>query len=251
MLADQRRQLIRREIADRGSVVAADLAARLGVSEDTIRRDLRELARSGACARVYGGALAPAPAAGPIGARVASDVAAKLRLARAAVPLLAPGSTVFIDAGSTNLAIAHAIPQEAELTVATNAVDVAAALAGHAGVELIVLGGRFARDLGACLGAEALRQIGQIAADIFVLGSCGVDAGRGATAFDPAEAEVKRAMAAARRAVLVAATTAKLGTAAPFRVAAPEAIRHLVVEADAPADRLDQFAHLGAAIHRA
>ncbi len=251
MLADQRHQLIRDEIAAKGSVVAGALAARFGVSEDTIRRDLRDLARGGDCRRVYGGAVAPAPCVGALDLRAGHASAAKSRLAQAAVALLVPRQTVFIDSGSTNIAIARAIPPDAELTVATNAVDVAAALSGHPRVDLIVLGGAFDRDSGACTGGATLQAIAQISADLFFLGSCGVDARRGVTAFGAAEAEVKRAMAAASAGVAVAATTDKLGTAAPFRVAAPEAIRHLVVESDAPADLLAGFARLGAAIHRA
>src|SRR6478735_3241123 len=131
MLTDERHDVIRALLLSDGRVVANELAVRFGVSEDTVRRDLRELAKAGYCRRVHGGALAPSPVALPIAARVEKDADAKTRLAAEAAKLLQPRHTVFIDAGSTNYAIARAIPRSMELTVVTNAPAIAAALADH------------------------------------------------------------------------------------------------------------------------
>ena len=251
MLTEERHRVIRDRLAARGRVLAGELAAQFGVSEDTVRRDLRELAKSGACRRVYGGALAPAPDPGPVSLRQTSAAEAKAALGRAAARLLAAGQTVFIDAGTTNVAIARAVPHELALTVATNSIAVADALAARPRVRLIVLGGVFDRDKGACLGGDTLAGIGRLHADLFFLGACGVDARLGVTAFDPAEAEVKRAMAENSRSLAVAATTDKLGTEAPFRVAGPGEIAHLIVEREAPAAVVADFECRGAAAHRA
>ena len=249
MLTEERHQVIRGRLADEGKVLAGELAAQFGVSEDTVRRDLRELAKAGACRRVYGGALAPAPDPGPAGLRQTVAAEAKVALARAAVRLIAPGQTVFIDAGTTNTAIAAALPVELELTVATNSVAVAAALAARPRLRLIVLGGVFDREKGACLGGDTLAAIRRLHADVFFLGACGIDARLGVTAFDPAEAEVKRAMAENSRSLAVAATSDKLATEAPFRVAGPGEIAHLVLERDAPAAVAADFEMRGAAVH--
>lgn len=252
MLTDERHQIIRDRLAVEGRVLASELASRFGVSEDTVRRDLRELAKAGQCRRVYGGAVAAAPfAAAPVGLRASHAVEEKTRLARAAVALLSRGQTLFIDSGSTNAAIARAIPRDLDLTVATNSLEVATALSEHTLIELIVLGGRFDRHLGACVGADTLAAVAQLGADLFVLGSCGLDASRGVTAFDPAEAEVKRAMAKNSTGIVIAVTNDKLATAAPYRVARPEAIRHLVVEKTAPSAVLADFERQGAEIHLA
>ncbi|TIX13374.1 MAG: DeoR/GlpR transcriptional regulator, partial [Mesorhizobium sp.] len=80
------------------------------------------------------------------------------------------------------------------------------------------------------VGADTLAAVSQLGADLCFLGSCGLDAARGVTAFDSAEAEVKRAMARNSAGLVIAVTNDKLATAAPYRVAKPEAIRHLVVE---------------------
>jgi DeoR/GlpR family transcriptional regulator of sugar metabolism len=248
---DERHSLIRSQLAAGGRVLAAELAAQFGVSEATVRRDLRELAKAGLCRKVYGGAVAPAPFGGTIGERTKVAPRSKASLASATVRLLRPGQTVFIDAGTTNTAIARAIPADLELTVATNAPSVAAALVEHRCVQLIVLGGVYDRETGACLGAATLQAIHQIRADLFILGACGVDAVIGTTAFDPGEADVKRAMAGSSTALVVPATTDKLATAASFRITGPEAIAHLVVEAGAPGDILTAFEQQGSAIHRA
>ncbi|TIX34811.1 MAG: DeoR/GlpR transcriptional regulator, partial [Mesorhizobium sp.] len=180
MLTDQRHQIIRDRLAVEGRVLAGELASHFGVSEDTVRRDLRELAKAGECRRVYGGAVASAPlAAATVGQRGGHAVEEKMRLASAAVRLLSAGQSLFIDGGTTNAAIARAIPRELDLTVATNSLGVASALSDHPQVELIVLGGRFVRELGTCVGAETLAAIAQLGADLCFLGSCGLDAARG------------------------------------------------------------------------
>jgi DeoR/GlpR family transcriptional regulator of sugar metabolism len=238
MLTEQRHQIIRDALAAEGRVLAGELADRFGVSEDTIRRDLRELAKSGQLRRVYGGAVAPAPfAAATIGQRGRHAVEEKMRLAQVAVGVLSSGQTLFIDGGTTNQAIARAVPRDIALTVATN--------------SLGVLGGRYARDLGTCVGGDTLAAVAQLSADLFFLGSCGVDASRGVTAFDSAEAEVKRAMARNSAGIVIAATADKLATAAPYRVATADAIRHLVVERTSPAAVLADFERQGTEIHLA
>ena len=251
MLAEQRFEFIRAELAAKGRILAGDLAARFSVSEDTARRDLRELAKVGDCRRVYGGAVAIAPNAGPL--RLRNDLLRdeKARLASTAVKLIHSGQSLFIDSGSTNIAIANAIPHSMELTVATNSLGVAVALAEHSLVRLIMLGGTYDRDLGTCVGQETLRTISQLHAELLFLGSCGVDAVHGATAFDSAEADVKRAMVKNSSAIIVVATADKLSTAAPFRVASPDAIRHLVVDGKVKTSTLAQFKKHGTQVHRA
>lgn len=247
MLAEERLDLIKRDLAAEGRVMAADLAARFGVSEDTVRRDLRELAKVGICRKVYGGALAPRT--GPINVRTQLAPEAKARLALTAVRLVSVNQTLFIDAGTTNIAIARALPRDMELTVATNAPSIAEALADHASVRVIMLGGLLDRPTGACLGGATLQATGEIYADLFFLGSCGVDTALGTTAFDPGEAEVKRAMAKHSTSLVVAATTDKLATVAPFRVTGPDAITHLIVEAGASPSIFASFAAQGSQVH--
>ena len=111
-LPSDRHQYIRQRLQQEGRVLAAELAQTLGVSEDSIRRDLRELAATGICQRVYGGAIAMTPNTGSFIERSHENVARKARLAAAAVRLLKPGQFVFLDAGTTNLEIARALQDQ-------------------------------------------------------------------------------------------------------------------------------------------
>ncbi len=244
MLTQERQNRIRQYLSEQGRVLATDLVAEFNVSEDTVRRDLRELARAGHCRRVYGGALAPAPDGGSIAARVETQSSAKQRLGRAAAALLHPGQTVFIDAGSTNLEVARALPRDMALTIVTNAPGVALALSDHPLCTIVLLGGLYDRGKGACLGAATLREVRQVYADLFVLGTCGLDAGMGVTALDPGEAEIKRAMIEQSGQLLIAATSDKLGTVAPFRIAEARQVTHLVVEPGIREDIVAAFAAL-------
>src|SRR5450830_1822180 len=144
LLPQERHDFILQRLNGDGKVLAAQLAHDLNVTEDTIRRDLRDLAAAGLCQKVYGGAvrlpLPPAPNDGTLGQRCDHRAAAKSRLAQAAATLIAPGSLVFIDAGSTNLGIAAALP-DVPLTVVTNAPAIAAVLVDRPQLELIVIGG--------------------------------------------------------------------------------------------------------------
>src|SRR5471030_3483486 len=111
LLPEERHRAIRDRLAAEGRVLAIDLAQELRTSEDTIRRDLRELAALGVCRRVYGGALPVSPASGPIATRENEFPESKAALAREAVKLVSAGQFIFLDAGTTNLAIARALPQ--------------------------------------------------------------------------------------------------------------------------------------------
>lgn len=250
-LPDERQQIIRERLARHGRVLAGDLAREFGASEDTIRRDLREMAAAGQCRRVYGGALPLSPASGPLAERLAEAPERKAALGRAAAALARPGQALFFDAGSTNAAIARALPAGLEVTVATNAPDIAADLVGRPGIELIVVGGRVDPRSGAALGARALREMRAIRVDLAFLGACAVDAEAGVAAFGAEEAEFKRLVAERAQAIVVAATTDKLATSAPFAVAPIERLAHLVVEADAPERALAPLRRAGVCIHRA
>ncbi len=250
MLTQERLDAIRNQLLRDGKVISSDLAVEFGTSEDTIRRDLRDLARSGFCRRVYGGALIETPTPAPIAARLHADAAAKHSLAIAAAALVTSGQTLFIDAGSTNTAIAAALSRQMDLTILTNAPAVAMALSDHPRARVVLLGGVLDLNIGAALGGTTtLEAIRRINADLFFLGSCGVDAAHGISAFDPAEAEVKRAMVDQSSQVVVAATLDKLGTAAPFKVAETAAITHLVLPTEADPAQVARFRAHGVEVH--
>ncbi|WP_026620177.1 DeoR/GlpR family transcriptional regulator of sugar metabolism [Ensifer sp. WSM1721] len=248
LLLRERKSLIRERLKSEGRVLAADLARELGVSEDTIRRDLREMAAAGLCERVYGGALPLAPDAGPLNERATLAPERKAALAQASLRFLRPGMTVFLDAGSANLAIARAIAPDFSATIATNTPLIAAALMEKPEIDVILIGGALNRAVGAAVGARAQRDAELLRPDLCVLGTCGADAEAGLTAFHFEDAEFKRLIASRSPAVLAAITSDKLGTAAPHAVIGIDSGLTLVLEADAPRAQVAAFTARGASI---
>jgi DeoR/GlpR family transcriptional regulator of sugar metabolism len=246
-----RRDLIARRLAKGQSVVAATLAAEFNVSEDAIRRDLRSLADDGQCRRVYGGALPVSPHATPIAARIEEGRERKEALARKASDLIQPGELIFLDNSSTNLAVTGFLPRDCGLSVATNSIDIAAALHRRQDLQLIMIGGAVNAFVGGCVDADAVLSITKMNIDRCFLGACSVSATSGVSAFVLADATFKRALLASSRQSLVLATTEKFDVSAPYRVAAIGKIDCLVVEHDAPADKLEALTQTGASILKA
>ncbi|MDO9416643.1 DeoR/GlpR family DNA-binding transcription regulator [Pararhizobium sp.] len=241
LLLRERHELICERLRTSGRVLASKLAQELQVSDDTIRRDLRDLAAAGRCQRVYGGALPVASFDTSLAERLVIGTERKAALARATAGFLLPGMTVFLDAGSTNLAIARAIPANSELTVVTNTPVIAAALMETPGLQLVLIGGPIDRHIGAAIGAKAIREIGLLRTDLCVLGVCGVDVEAGLTAVHFDDAEFKRSVAERSRSVLVPATNDKLGVVSTYSIVPLAECQTLLLEADA--DRLSVGAY--------
>lgn len=229
----ERQALIFEQLRQSGRVLAQDLAQNFGVSEDTVRRDLREMAARGECMRVYGGALLSDSKTVPLKTRIAEDADRKALLARAVVPLLKPGMVVFIDAGSTNLAIARAIPAGLNVTVVTNTPAIAAELTGRADIDLVLIGGKVDPAVGAAIDAMALRQLELMRPDLCVLGVCGVAVETGLSADVFEDAVFKRLVCSASQRIVAAITTEKLGHKAAFHVHDFSPPLSLVLERDA------------------
>ncbi|TXK18610.1 DeoR/GlpR family DNA-binding transcription regulator [Homoserinibacter sp. GY 40078] len=236
MLSEQRKthllELLRRD----GRVVAKTVAADLGISEDSIRRDLRELAEAGLARRVYGGALPMDAAEVPFAERGEVEPASKARVARAALVLIEPGMTIALDAGTTSMAIARILPRGARLTIATPSPHVAIAAAEHSDARVVLLGGELGRHSMVSGGALALEAISRIGADRLLLGASGVHPDHGVTTDDPDDAAVKRALAAASRETYLVVSSEKLGARAQHPVLSLDDLAGLVVD---PADRDD------------
>lgn len=250
-LPEERQQRILARLRSDGRVVAAELAEAFEVSEDSIRRDLRELAAQGLCKRVYGGALLPAVTVTPLKQRRTEHPLRKQSLARKAVSLVKPGQTLLIDAGTTNAAIASVLPVGAGLTVITNAPHIAQLLLDREGFEVLLIGGRVVASIGGAIGAQAVEQVKRMRADLCFPGACAIDAAHGLWGFDSEETLFKRAMIDASDETVVVATDDKLGAVAAHQVAELARVQHLVVEHSADRATRAAFAAHGVMVHRA
>lgn len=250
-LPQERQQWILQRLRQQGRVVAAELAAEFQVSEDSIRRDLRELAAQGLCKRVYGGALPLTVALQSLKQRRGEHAGRKQALARKAATLVRQGQILLIDAGSTNTAIAAALPERLGLTVVTNAPDVALALMDREGFEILLIGGRIDPRIGGAVGAQAVKALQGIRADICFPGACAMDLHGGLWGFDSEEVLFKRTMVECSGEAVVVVTSDKLGAVATHRVAELAEVQHLVVEHDVDKATRASYASRGVTVHRA
>jgi DeoR family fructose operon transcriptional repressor len=207
MYAEERQTAIVGIARDEGRVDNMDLADRLGVTPETIRRDLSTLERHGVLRRVHGGAI-PAERLGfepAVAERSLVYQDEKARIARAAVDEVPEEGAILLDSGTTTAQLGELLPDGRELTVITNSLSIGLALAGRPRVTVLSLGGRVRGRTFAAVDVWALRALEQTFVDVAFIGVNGISVERGLTTPDPAEAEVKRTMIAqARRAVVLA-----------------------------------------------
>ncbi|WP_377155164.1 DeoR/GlpR family DNA-binding transcription regulator [Roseateles sp. UC29_93] len=247
-LPHARRHVIADRLSAGHAVVAANLAAEFNLSEDAIRRDLRALAADGLCRRVYGGAVPIAANDRPLAARMKEAPVRKSALARAGAATVRPGELVFLDTGSTNLALVDVLPEDADLTVATNAVDVAAAVLRRQDLRLLMIGGEVDPHLGGCVDAAAVDSLSRLRIDRGFVGVCALSMSDGILTTHFREAAFKRTLIERSRHVVGLVTSDKLQATAAHRVAALEALHTIVIERDVGASVMKALRKSGAEV---
>ena len=251
MLTTERKTHILGVLKAEGRVVAKEVSRQLGLSEDTIRRDLRELAAEGLVQRVHGGALPASPALADLGARRKLSTGGKAAIAKAAAALLKDGQIAFLDGGTTAVAVAEALPGDLGLTVATHSPDVATALLDKPLVTVELIGGRLYKHSNVAVGAVAIEAIGCIRADIYLMGVTGIHPEHGLTTGDREEAAIKRALSRQAGETVVLGSREKVGAVSAYEVVGLDAIDTLIVERSCPDRDIAPFAARGVAIIRA
>jgi DeoR/GlpR family transcriptional regulator of sugar metabolism len=251
VLTSQRKQLILEALRRDGQVVAKTLSAEYDVSEDTIRRDLRELAAEGQLQRVHGGALPASPAAADLAGRERIESASKAAIGRAAAGMIAPGQIAFIDGGTTAIQLARHLPRDLRATIVTHSPSIAVELAGHAQLEVLMIGGRLFRHSMVNVGAAAIEALSHIRADLYFMGVTGVHPQAGLSTGDIEEAYVKRALAEHAAETVVLASAEKLNAASAYRIADVSAASTIVVERGTAETLTAPFEALGVTVVRA
>lgn len=244
MLAAVRKDLLLDRLTRDGRIVAKDIAAELGISEDTVRRDLRELAAANQAVRVYGGALLASPAAADYAARASVAPESKRRVAAAASTLIEKGSTVILDGGTTALALVDALPRSLDCAIITHSPTIAAALLGHKATVFLIGGQLFKHSAVAC-GAAAVEAASRISADLFFVGVTGVHPTAGLTTGDPEEAAMKRALAGRAADTFVLASSEKIGVASRYAVLPFEEVAGIITDGAATDATVRQVADRG------
>jgi DeoR/GlpR family transcriptional regulator of sugar metabolism len=231
MLTSQRKKLILTRLAKEGQIIAKDFAAELGISEDTVRRDLRELAHGGKLQRVHGGALPASPAMGDLRIREQVSPQEKVSLGRFGASMIRPGQVAILDGGTTAIQVARHLDPSLRATIVTHSPNVAVELAKHSFVEIIMLGGRLFRHSMVNVGATLIDSAARLRADVYFMGVTGVHPEAGLSTGDAEEAAVKRALHERAAETIVLASGEKLMAASPFLVVPLQDISLLVVPA--------------------
>lgn len=205
---------------DEGKVSTDDLAARLMVTVQTIRRDLAELAMAGHLERVHGGAILPSGVAN-IGYDERRDLNAdaKGRIAVACSEAIPDGTSVFLNIGTSTEAVARALHSHKDLLIVTNNINVATILASADGVTVIVTGGTLRPSDGGLIGPQAVATIDQFRFDIAVIGCSALDRDGDILDFDVQEVGVSQSILKRARRTFLVADASKFQRTAPARIA--------------------------------
>jgi DeoR/GlpR family transcriptional regulator of sugar metabolism len=238
MLQEERILRIGSLIAKYGRVSTERIARDLGVSRETVRRDILQIEALGQLRRVHGGVAATHPEPEePVSVRARTNIKEKRAIARAALKLLQPGQTVFLDAGSTTTIMAEELASMSGLTLITNGLNVALKLAaanepgGAPRNTTILLGGQLDASLHATYGEDTVNEIHRFRADLALLSPVGLSARQGATSFEHREAAVARAMAQQAQMLVILADHSKMGLSSRVSYAKAAAIKVIVTNA--------------------
>ncbi len=251
MLTTHRKQQILSLLNQKGQVVAKEVSRKMGVSEDTIRRDLREMAQEGLLQRVHGGALPASPAVADFAGRELLRHEGKIAIGIAAATMIQPGQVVILDGGTTAREIARHLPLDLHVTIATHSPTIALELIHHLSIEVILIGGRLFKHSVVSVGAAAIEAISHIHADTFFMGVTGVHPKTGLTTGDFEEAAVKRALTHAAAETIVLASSEKLNAASPYKIVDLEEVSGLITERTADDAQIKPYQEFGIAVTRA
>lgn len=261
MTRDERWNALLELLAARGRIQVEVAAEELGVSAATIRRDLDQLADQQMVTRTRGGAVAHSVAYDlPLRYKKARHASEKQRIGLAAAALVAPGSVVGLNGGTTTTEAARALGTRADLhangsgvvlTVVTNALNIANELTVRQHVKIVVTGGVARPQSYELIGPFAAATLEEISLDVAIIGVDAIDAERGASAHHEGEAAVNRLMVERARQVVVVTDSSKLARRAFTRICGVRDIDTLITDTAAPDDEVKSFADAGIRIIQA
>lgn len=232
-----------------GSVDVAQLAASLGVSGATIRRDLQSLSASHLLLRTHGGAVVGDVGQElSVGIKATRNQAEKRRIGRAAASLVEDGAVVGLTGGSTATELARALADRRGITVVTNAINIAAELATRPQITLVVIGG-VARPSYEMVGPAAEMMLDNYHLDIAFIGVDGLSAREGCTTYHEMEAQTDRNFLERSRRSVVIADSSKIGRVTFARIVALTRIDDIITDTDADPERLRELGETGVRIH--
>lgn len=247
MLSKRHGEIIRL-LTDKGTVTITTLAGHLGVSTETVRRDVKPLTDQGRIVRMHGAvSLAGETGEAPFERRMRENAVAKRAIARTVASTIRNGDSVMLDTGTTTSFLARQLLAHRRLTVVTNSSDIARTLATVNGNKVYMAGGELRSDSGAAFGVSAIDFISRFSVNHAVISAGAVDAFSGVMDYDLEEAEFARMVLSRGERALVVTDHTKFGRQGLVQVCGFDAFSELVSDA-APPDDLAQALDAAGAI---
>jgi DeoR/GlpR family transcriptional regulator of sugar metabolism len=242
LFLEERQQEIVRQINHLGRASVAELAERFGVSEVTIRGDLRALAARDLIVRTHGGAV-PTDRGLPelsLAHRSRQQVEQKERIGLAGAALVSNGDALVLDSSSTALAVARHLKQHRDVTILTNSVAIAREMLDAPGVTVVVPGGTLRRETASLIGVHGLGDYEEFNIHRGFFGATGISLPEGLTDVSVAEAEAKRPLVAMCREVVAVLDATKWGRVGVASFAALGSVARVITDLNAPAELVEQ-----------
>jgi DeoR/GlpR family transcriptional regulator of sugar metabolism len=245
MLKEERHSFIINEVNVRNRVLLTDLATRLNVSEDTVRRDLKYLDDQGKVKKVHGGAISNSFHLYSYKEDQIYAHEAKTIIAQKAHTLLKDGQVILMSGGTTNLEFARWLPKNFNATFFTPSLPVAMQLSEHEHIETILIGGRLSKEAQIALGTDTIVALSQIRADLCFLGTSHLDPVHGLTELDWDVVQLKKAMMQASKKIVALTISEKINSVQRYKVCETQSIHTLVTELGPNEPFLDPFRKRG------
>jgi len=248
MLKQERQAYILHQVNLHNKVLAVDLCQDINVSNDTIRRDLQELADKGTIIKVHGGALSNSFYNGTSGFGKVYSQSNKEIIAKKAVSLIKDGMFVITAGGTTIIELAKALPFDLNATFISGSIPALMEYIKHPNIDVISIGDKVSKDSKMSVGADGIMKIRQIRSDLCILGVNALDIEGGVTDNDWEVVQMKRAMVEASKKVICLTISEKINSLQPLQVCALQKIDMLITELPADDPLLKPYADAGVAI---
>jgi DeoR/GlpR family transcriptional regulator of sugar metabolism len=245
MLKKERQAYILHQVNLHNKVLSSTLCTEINVSEDTIRRDLQELAEEGKIIKVHGGALSHSfnEVSFPINGVYSQNQ--KRVIAQKAISQIQNGMFILTSGGTTIMELARTLPPQLKATFISGSIPVILEYMHHPNIEVILIGDKISKNSKITVGSEAIAKIKQIKPDLCFLGTNAIDAEHGVTDNDWEVVQLKKAMIESSKKVICLSIAEKINTVQPIRVCGVSDIDMLITELDPGNSLLKTFVDAG------
>lgn len=230
MLKRERQAYILHQVNLHNKVLSADLSHHINVSDDTIRRDLQELAEAGKLIKVHGGALSPSFHNGHHTSREVYSYSQKKTIAQKAASLIQDGMFVLTSGGTTIIELARALPMNLHATFISGSIPAIFEYMNHPNIDVIVIGDKISKNSKITVGLEAISRIRQLKADLCFMGINAINTDNGVSDNDWEVVQIKKAMIESAQRLVCLTISEKINSQQPIQVCDCRKIDTLITE---------------------